>query len=161
MITPQELVTAFERNLSIIKSETEGLSHADSVLQPPFRGNCLNWVLGHIVGSRNTIVQALGAEALVSEAQAARYGYGSEPVLEDGDDLIPFDTLLALLDASQATFSERLSGLTEEELAKPVECFLDDATLGKLLFFLYFHETFHTGQTEQLRQLAGKNDKVL
>jgi hypothetical protein len=25
----------------------------------------------------------------------------------------------------------------------------------------YFHETYHVGQTEMLRQLAGKNDQVI
>jgi hypothetical protein len=29
------------------------------------------------------------------------------------------------------------------------------------VFFLYFHETYHVGQTELLRQLAGKNDQVI
>jgi hypothetical protein len=29
------------------------------------------------------------------------------------------------------------------------------------VFFQYFHETYHVGQTELLRQLAGKNDQVI
>ena len=33
--------------------------------------------------------------------------------------------------------------------------------LGKLLFFLYFHESYHVGQTEIFRQLAGKDDKII
>jgi hypothetical protein len=45
MITAKDLIGASERNLGIIKAQTEGLSHADSLLQLPFRGNCLNWVL--------------------------------------------------------------------------------------------------------------------
>ena len=31
----------------------------------------------------------------------------------------------------------------------------------KALFFGYFHESYHVGQTELLRQLAGKNDKMI
>jgi uncharacterized damage-inducible protein DinB len=34
-------------------------------------------------------------------------------------------------------------------------------TVGQRAFFLYFHETYHVGQTELFRQLAGKNDKVI
>jgi uncharacterized damage-inducible protein DinB len=34
-------------------------------------------------------------------------------------------------------------------------------TVGEQLAFLHFHEAYHTGQTEMLRQLAGKNDKVI
>jgi hypothetical protein len=34
-------------------------------------------------------------------------------------------------------------------------------TVGQRLFGLYFHQTYHIGQTELLRQLAGVNDKVI
>jgi uncharacterized damage-inducible protein DinB len=34
-------------------------------------------------------------------------------------------------------------------------------TQADSLFFRYFHETYHVGQTELLRQLAGRNDKVI
>jgi hypothetical protein len=39
MITTTDLISSLERNLDIIKSQTQGLTHADSVLQLPFRGN--------------------------------------------------------------------------------------------------------------------------
>jgi len=48
-----------------------------------------------------------------------------------------------------------------EELAREVQSFLGTTTLGQLTFFLCWHESYHTGQTEALRQLAGKNDKVI
>jgi hypothetical protein len=34
-------------------------------------------------------------------------------------------------------------------------------TRGARLFFYYFHETYHVGQTELLRQLAGRDDKII
>jgi hypothetical protein len=34
-------------------------------------------------------------------------------------------------------------------------------TVGQRAFFLYFHETYHVGQTELFRQLAGKDDKII
>ena len=33
--------------------------------------------------------------------------------------------------------------------------------LRNRIFFLYFHDTYHVGQTELLRQLAGVGDKVI
>ena len=36
-----------------------------------------------------------------------------------------------------------------------------ERSLGEQLSFLSWHETYHVGQTEALRQLAGKNDKVI
>ena len=48
MISSNDLTEAFARNANVIKMQTKDLTHADSLRQPPFQGNCLNWVLGHI-----------------------------------------------------------------------------------------------------------------
>jgi uncharacterized damage-inducible protein DinB len=48
-----------------------------------------------------------------------------------------------------------------EELAGEVQSFLGTTTLGQLIFFLFWHESYHVGQPEYLRQLAGKDDKVI
>ena len=161
MITTKDLISALERNLDIIKSQTQGLSHADSVLQLPFRGNCMNWVLGHIATNRSNMLQALGEEPILSEAQHKRYGYDSEPVCDDAGDILKLEQLLAMLEQSQRTIAASLQKISPEELAREVQSFLGTTTLGQLVFFLYFHETYHTGQTEALRQLAGKDDKVM
>jgi uncharacterized damage-inducible protein DinB len=34
-------------------------------------------------------------------------------------------------------------------------------TIGEWLLFFFFHESYHTGQTEIMRQAAGKNDKII
>ncbi|HHX63590.1 MAG TPA: DinB family protein [Chloroflexi bacterium] len=161
MISTQQLVDAFERNLKTVQMQTAGLTHADSVLQPPFRGNCLNWVMGHIIDNRNTILRNLGAEPIITEDQAKRYGYGSEPVCEDGDDIMRLETLLELMAESQKTLAAALDRIAPEELGKEVQSFAGPTTLGHYLFLLYYHETYHVGQTEFLRQLAGTNDKII
>jgi uncharacterized damage-inducible protein DinB len=160
MITTTDFINALEHNLDIIKSQTQGLTHADSVLQLPFRGNCLNWVLGHIAASRTNMLQALGEAPILSEAQLKRYGYGSEPVCGDGEDILTLEQLLTVLEQSQKALTASLHKIGAEELAREVKSFLGTTTLGQLVFFLYFHETYHTGQTEALRQLAGKDDKI-
>ena len=161
MITATDLIGTLERNLGIIKAQTQGLSHADSLLQFPFRGNCLNWVLGHIVDNRNTMLRFLGEEAILSEAHAKRYGYDSELVCGGADDILTLEQLLMALEQSQSALAAKLQKMTVEELAREVQSFLGTTTLGQLIFYLYWHESYHTGQTETLRQLAGKNDKVI
>jgi uncharacterized damage-inducible protein DinB len=161
VITTADLISGLERNLGIIRAQTEGLSHADSLLQLPFRGNCLNWVLGHMADNRNTMLRLLGEESILSEAHAARYGYGSEPVCGDGDDILTLEQLLAAMEQSQSALAARLETITPEELAREEQSFLGTTTLGQLIFFLFWHETYHVGQPEYLRQLAGKDDKVI
>ena len=161
MITTEDLIGGLERNLNIIKAQTEGLSHADSLLQLPFRGNCLNWVLGHIAGNRHGIVQYLGGEPILSEAQMARYGYGSDPVEGDEEGLVNLEALLAMLGSAQEEIASRLAATNQDDLATEVESFLGKTSLAQLLFFLFWHESYHVGQTEPLRQLAGKDDAVI
>ena len=161
MVTTTDLIQGLERNLGIIRAQTKGLSHADSLLQLPFRGNCLNWVLGHMADNRNTMLRLLGEEAILGEAHAKRYGYGSEPVCGDGDDILTLEQLLRVLEQGQSALAARLQTATVEELAGEVQSFLGTTTLGQLIFFLYWHETYHAGQPEYLRQLAGKDDKVI
>ena len=161
MITADQLIEAFNENVEIIKMQVDGLTHADSLLQLPFRGNCLNWVLGHILASRNGVLEALGEKPVLSKAQAARYDYGSEPVTGDGADVLPLEKELALLEQAQERIAAGLRRATPEALAREIHFAGSTMTVGKKVFFLYFHETYHTGQTEYLRQLAGKNDQVI
>ena len=162
MITPQILSDAFENNIEIVKMQTAGLTQADSLLQLPFRSNCLNWVLGHLLSNRRTILKLLGDEQTIDEALIARYDYGSEPVTGDGEGVLSVETLLAWLDKAQAQIAKRLEVISEEELASPMLPFgTRERTLGEWLFFFYFHDCYHVGQTEILRQAAGKNDKII
>jgi len=161
MIDPEHLANAFALNLNIIRMQTEGLTHKDSLLQPPFRGNCLNWVLGHIAVNRDLVLQVLGEEPILSEEEAARYQAGSEPVTGNEEDILTLIMLRAALERAQEGITSGLQRVTPEELAMEIEVGEHTMPRGQRLFGLYFHETYHTGQTELLRQLAGKNDKVV
>ena len=72
MLTPQIFTDSFERNLHVIRLQTAGLSQADSLVQLPFRANCLNWVLGHLATNRCAVLRLLEAEAPDLAAQVAR-----------------------------------------------------------------------------------------
>ena len=161
MIGPESFIDAFALNLNIIQRQTEGLTHSDSLLQPPCRGNCLNWVLGHIAVNRDRVLQLLGEEAALSEAEAARYTAGSKPVTGEEEDILSLDELLDALQRAQAGIAAALGRATPADLTVEMETGARTMTVAQRLFGLYFHETYHTGQTELLRQLAGTDDKVV
>ena len=160
MITPVQLAEAFGRNVAIAQMQAKGLSHADSLRQPPFRGNCLNWVLGHMLTSRDDMLAWLGQPEVGGE-RAARYRRESEPVVGPADDVLPLDELLSGLARSQDVLAAALAEVTEGDLDREVLLGSRAAPLRNRLFFLYFHETYHVGQTELLRQLCGVDDKVI
>jgi uncharacterized damage-inducible protein DinB len=159
MTDPQKLISPFQRTHWIIKQQTNGLTHADSVLQLPFRGNSMNWILGHIMESRNKVLAALGEPPALAEVQAARYERDSEPVTNE-EDAVDFEHLLAAIDDSQERIIAALEKSTTDDLAI-IYNEERQITLGDRLEFLHWHETYHVGQLEILRQLAGTDDKII
>jgi hypothetical protein len=162
MLTPQQLADAFKRNVQIVKMQSADLSHAESLLQPPFRGNCMNWVVGHIVSSRNTVLHLLGEGPALDSAVAARYARDTQPIIDLDETVVPLEELLAALDEGQARIAAALAVAGDEALARQLSLFGGSTrTVGEWLFFQYFHDTFHVGETSVLRQVAGKDDKVI
>ena len=159
MTDPDKLVQSFKLTHWIIHKQAEGLTHADSVLQLPFRGNCFNWVLGHIMTSRNEALILLGEAPVLTEAEVSFYQRGSEPITNE-ERAIPLERLLQALDEAQERLAAALPQASPEQLSK---IFNEERqqTVGDRIAGLHWHETYHTGQLDILRQLAGKNDAVL
>lgn len=156
----ESLVQSFALTHRIIRMQTDGLTHANSLLQLPFRGNCLNWVLGHIIAGRNTALKLLREPPVWDKEDATRYSTGSEPIRMD-EQALPLNRLLDDLDRSQQRIVASLEQIPPEGLAALVDSGRGERPLGQTLAGLHWHETYHTGQLELLRQLAGKNDSLI
>jgi hypothetical protein len=137
--------------------QIDGLNHEDSLLQPPFRANNLNWVLGHIIAGRSTALAILGGEPVWIEEEGAPYAQESEPIT--AADAYPLKKLVADLDTAQERLDVALEQVTPEAMEHVAKG--KDRSLGERLSFIYWHEAYHTGQTELLRQLAGTDDKII
>ena len=161
MIGPQQLARAFARNTSILKMQTAGLSHEDSLLQTPYNVNCLNWTLGHILVYRERVLTRSGAKQQFVAGELARYLRESDPITEDGEGVLLLQRLIDAIEASQNAIDASLGGLSDEEFAAESEEDGRTISLAGRLHFDYFHDTYHTGQTEILRQVAGTNDSVI
>jgi len=162
MITPTYLADAYARNVMIIQQQTAGLSDTDCLVQLPFRGNCMNWIVGHVITNRHNVLKLLDGHLPAEAAHVARYGRESLPITRPDEGVLPLAELLALLELSQQQIAARLSAITPEALAQPVAFFGNRSMpVAEWLMFFYFHETYHTGQTEILRQAAGMDDKII
>ena len=163
LIDARTLVNMAASNFGIIQMQVKDLTHEDSLLQLPFRGNCLNWVLGHITQSRNKMLRLLDEDSLWSREQNTRYDTDSPPITSS-DDALRLEQILADFAVAHQRLTDRFKELSQEDLiatAKPVIDGFPPMTTGQFLHSLLWHETYHVGQTEILRQLAGKNDKVI
>lgn len=154
MVHPDLLRDLYGQTYAVIRRRTTGLTHEDSLLPPPHGGNCLNWVVGHIVVARANILALLGEQPAWDWRASKRYLPGSTPVV-GGEDALRFERLLADLDRSQEQLVAALGRLSPADLAA-VE---DGKALGAHLACYHSHEVDHEGQTERSRQLAGAGDR--
>ena len=159
MINSQDLSNAFARNVGIITMQTEGLTEEDSMRQL-LHGNCLNWIVGHIAVSRDGVLETLGEPPLMG-TYGVRYKRGSDPVTQTDEGTLTMEELLIWLDRSQERIATALSRMDEAALTREYTSGDRKTTVGQRAFFQYFHETYHVGQTELFRQLAGKDDKLI
>ena len=161
MITTQHLIDGYGLNLRLILMQTEGLSHEDCLIQTGYNINSMNWILGHIAVNRDNVLRLLGEEPLLTEAQTDRYRRGSEPVRGEDEGVIQLARLLEILQSGQTELAAAIDRLTPEDLNQEVQVGEHTQTIGQRLFGFYFHDTYHTGQTDLLRQVAGKDDQVI
>lgn len=149
----------FETNHWVVTRQVDGLTHEDSLLQLPFRGNCLNWVLGHILVSRQNVLKLLGIDGSWTEEEMARYTFDSAPITSADDPaILTLERLMADIETTQQQLKDGFEEISDQQLAEKDE---RERTVAERLLFLAWHEGYHVGQTEYLRQLSGKDDKII
>src|ERR1700690_3678454 len=117
MVNQKDLAKAFARNANIIKSQAKDLTHEDSLIQPPFQGNCLNWVLGHLVANHDDILEMLGEPRLL-EGRLDRYKRESEPLTREEKGAIRLEELLEWFERGQVKITECLDHADDALLSR-------------------------------------------
>ena len=150
MIDPQLLQAMYEDTYTMVKQQIDGLEHLESVHQSPFGGNCINWIVGHLVVARCNFLMMLDTPSIWDMTICRRFIPGSNPVtgLEDA---LPFETLTAGLDRTQEQLMTALGGVSAEKL----QVVNEDKTIGEHLAFYNAHEAFHAGELASLRRMIG------
>ena len=161
MIDAPQLAKAFGRNSTIIAMQAAGLSHEESLLQTDFNINCLNWTIGHILVNRQRTITTAGGEPTVVAGTLDRYRRESDPITADGPGVLSLKDLVAGVEASQERIDGLLAEMPDHAFAAEEEIDGQMLSVARRLFFDYFHDTYHTGQTELLRQVAGTDDKII
>lgn len=154
MPTPAQYIDRIEFADRFIKMKTEGLTHADSMKQPPFPTNCMNWNVGHLMVFREQYLGALDGMSTPNSAEYAIYGVGSEPLTES-DKAIPLNILIERLDATSERLREAFQAMPLEKLNEPYKWWGARQRLDDYLhFYVVVHEALHLGELVILRELA-------
>ncbi len=144
-----------------LHQNVDGLTHDESLVPPAGGGNCANWVVGHLASTFDRMLEATGGEPTLAAERREPYARGSDPIAMRN--AIGFEELLAAFDESHGKLLERLTSLSDEELAAPAPFSPrsdPDETVGSLLTLIAFHQAYHTGQTGILRRVVGRDGAI-
>lgn len=151
-----DLGRQFTRNTRFLTGQVEGITNEQSLVQPDFGANCLNWTVGHILHYRSNVASLAGIE-LPQAAGLDRYARESDPITGEGPGVIAFSTLMERLSGTEQPIAEALVGMTEAQLAETIETGDRAASRLSRILFLYFHDTLHVGQADVLAELSKRS----
>jgi len=153
------LTTQIRFNLGALKVNLEGITQEESLTQPQPAGNCLNWVVGHILANRASMLNLVGQEPVWTEEEAEPYKRGSEPIA-DANQATNLDEIVGLFEASQERLLTGLAEISSAGLQAPAPGGKEDQTVETSLALLVFHEAYHVGETGILRRLLGHSGAI-
>jgi uncharacterized damage-inducible protein DinB len=160
MMDPKVLAFQFSIGAFVLDRNLAGVTHQESLRSPQPAGNTMNWIVGHVVRTRNQALGLLGSKPLFDDSDFASYGPGSfapdkalslKELKRRFDELGP--VLMGALD--KATVEQLAVRATFSPTGNPNE------TVGSLLASIAFHEAYHLGQTGLSRRLLGKPGALL
>jgi uncharacterized damage-inducible protein DinB len=144
----------------VIRLNIADVTQEESLIQPP-AGNCLNWVLGHILATYCSALALVGQEPVMDKETLKRYDRGAPP-LQDPAEALDIKDLTTALDEAVQRFETGLSNLTPEALDRPAPSPSKNPneTVRSLLSTIAFHQAYHAGQLGVLRRISGKEGAI-
>lgn len=158
------LAASFFASQYLAGANLDGISQEESLRLPAGGGNCINWIAGHILVSRESILKPLGGQPWLGAEEAQPYRRGTEGRAL-GEGALPIDRLREGLLATGREIVERLKGIDPQHLEQPIDPKLlpmpaERPTIGGLLSFLLLHESYHNGQLGLGRRMLGKTGVI-
>ena len=135
----------------------EGITQEESLIQPGPEGNCLNWVMGHLLCVYDNLLPALGQETVGNDGSFKCYGRGTAGI--GADQALNMADLMSAWDEAEKRVEAGLAGLTAERLDEPAPFSPSNnpkETMRSLLTTVFFHQSYHVGQAGMLRRIGGR-----
>lgn len=151
---PNVLSLHFHIGANVLSRNIAGITDEESRREPPQGGNSLNWVVGHVVRTRNETLGLLGQQPLYDEAEFSAYVAGGDPAAQ-----LPLGELVDRFTILGKQLATAVAAATPDSMDAPAPFSPTgepDETIGSLLASIAFHESYHLGQTGLLRRLLGK-----
>jgi hypothetical protein len=152
-MTAAPLLVQFRFAHSALERNLDGVDEGECLASPETGGNCINWIVGHLLLSRDGVHALLGLDPAWSPSMGSSdpYRRGATEFLTER--AVPLSELRLALGRSQAAVIAALDQISPGRLAEQAT---ETMTVGERLAFLGFHESYHVGQTGLLRRVLGK-----
>jgi hypothetical protein len=121
MIHIDDYAKMLSGELEIVKQQTNGLTHSDSLLQPQPGGNCLNWVMGHLVVNLVDILKVICGELPADIPNLIHYGYGSDSIRCEEEGVLPLQVLLDTYRFLTEVVISQLSKMTADDFEEEID----------------------------------------
>jgi hypothetical protein len=148
---------------NVVAVNVQGLTHADSVVQPRPGGNSLNWIMGHLVWAYEQALPLFGQDLVLEQGVLDRHARGA-PGLASPAEAVNFEDLLSAWNVAAERVDAGLAGLTPEVLDRKAPgspTNNPNETVRSLVCTILFHQAYHAGQTAVLRRIAGKSGAIV
>lgn len=146
----QSLIGDYQFHNMLILRFVDGINHEESVLQLPFKHNCMNWILGHIINNRSHVLETVDASHAWQEEVRNLYHTDTPPITSESKS-VEFSRLIEQLLESVSLLQSALEKLDDANLDDNHSNYRGDKSRYEHLTGFHWHETFHIGQLEILR----------
>ena len=160
MIEVIDFIRVFEVLRDIVQEQTNDITEEESLLQPVNGGNCMRWVVGHLCTNLEAMLNTLGGDG-VGDDRLARFDRGSEALKGDEPEILSLKELLSIYAGLHDRVIDRLNAMPPEQFDENIGTPERPRTRGYMALFLLFHHSYHSGQLELLRNLAGHTEKLI
>lgn len=139
----------------VVNKNCEEITHEESLVHPQSHGHSFNWVLGHMVRTRNEILELIGRRPLYSKSKFDVYtpkGFVPEKALN-------VEELHNSFNAIQKELKDGIQSMSGETLNQPASLIPgkdSGDTIGSVLGTVLWHEAYHAGQLGIIRRVVGK-----
>ncbi len=146
----KQIVTEYYNfNNYVIQVNLEGLSLEESLQKPLAKGNCINWIFGHLLFTRNHLHELLNLDPAMDRRYANLYDSGTTKNLSK-EEVLGIETMMSFFQQSHANVMNVINKINDEK----------EQDFWKTLAGLAFHEAYHAGQLGLLRKGLGKEGKI-
>lgn len=150
----EQLLHLAKLNHSLLTRNAEGLTDEQALMTLFEGGNHFNWLVAHLVTSRDDMLDVLGAERVRAKEIDDRFDYGQPP--PSPEEAMPLEEHVTAYLTAHDRLKAALEAHTAEELVRPRE----KHTLDHELTFMLWHEAYHVGQATLYRRRAGLKSPI-